>query len=134
MKKAASAFLILISLISMFSFASCKDESSSKIYTYDGLEFSSVEVLLIEENYFNLNVKILNKTAYQKSLDLSRLHLKLSSGAEIKHYSGVENCPAGASTPFSIMIDDDHPEMHKGDKITVYYDEDEVCKIKITEL
>ena len=134
MKKAASGFLILIALISMISLASCNDESSSKNYSYDGLEFSKVEVLMIEENYFNLNVTVKNPTAYQKSLDLSRLHLKLNNETEIRHYSGFENCGAGTSSSFSIMIDDDHPEMHKGDKITVYYDEDEVCRIKVTEL
>lgn len=133
MKKAFSAALILLSAVCLVLFTGCGGDSSSN-YMVDGLEFSDIAVTRIENDYFNLSVTVKNTTNQSKNVDLSRLRLKLDDTTEIKHFSGVEVCPAASETPFSIMIDNDHPEMKKGDSVTVYFGDDTVCKIKITEL
>lgn len=133
MKKAYRLFLILVSAVCLFSFTSCGGNSSKK-FTVDGLEFSSIEVTRIQDDYFNFLVTVKNPTDSEKTIDLSKFRLKLNNSTDINHFSGVETCPAGKDSSFSIMIDNDHPEMKKGDSITVYFGEDEVKKIKVTEL
>ena len=65
---------------------------------------------------------------------MSRFTLKLSSGNELGHYGGKENCPAKKTVPFSVTIDDYHPEIKTGDTVTVYFDGEKVCEIKVKEL
>ena len=134
MKKAFPSILILLSAVCLLIFTGCGGDSSKGNYTVDGLEFSSIAVTRIEGDYFNFIVTVKNTTNKEKTVDLSRFRLKLNDSTDIIHYSGVETCPAAKETSFSIMIDNDHPDMKKGDSITVYFGDDEVRKIKVTEL
>jgi hypothetical protein len=107
---------------------------SGDTFKTGNIEVTDISVLKIEENCFNFTLRAKNTSSEDELLDMSRFTLKLSSGNELGHYGGKENCPANKSIPFSVMIDDYHPEIKTGDSVTVYFDGEKVCEIKVKEL
>ncbi|MBQ3937347.1 MAG: hypothetical protein II722_09845 [Ruminococcus sp.] len=134
MKTALSRLTSAVMLVScLFLFASCGRETQEN-YELNGIMVSNIQICRLTGDSFNFLVGVSNPSKEGKSFDAGKFILKLESGNAIPHMAGIVSAPADKYELHSFMVSDDHPEMKVGDKVTVYYDGDELCEIKITEI
>lgn len=129
-KLSLSAAVLLLITTCLLLLSGCEDGSTE----IDGMKVSDISVILVQNNHFDFKLSVKNPSSDDKVFDMSRFTLKLGDSEEIPLLAGKEDCPAKKKTEFAIMIDSDHPSMRVGDSVTVYYDDDKVCEIKIENL
>lgn len=117
----------------LFLFASCgkKDKDS---FDLNGITVSNIQVCRLTGDSYNFLIGISNPSTEEKNFEAGKFELKLESGNSIPHMAGTLGAAAQKYELHSFMISDDHPQMKVGDKVTVCFDGEELCEIKITEI
>lgn len=134
MRTAISRLTAVVMIIScLFLFASCgkKDKDS---FDLNGITVSNIQVCRLTGDSYNFLIGISNPSTEEKNFEAGKFELKLESGNSIPHMAGTLGAAAQKYELHSFMISDDHPQMKVGDKVTVCFDGEELCEIKITEI
>lgn len=134
MRAAISRLTAVVMIISsLFLFASCgkKDKDS---FDLNGITVSNIQVCRLTGDSYNFLIGISNPSTEEKNFEAGKFELKLESGNSIPHMAGTLSAAAQKYELHSFMISDDHPQMKVGDKVTVCFDGEELCEIKITEI
>ena len=134
MRAAISRLTAVVMIIScLFLFASCgkKDKDS---FDLNGITVSNIQVCRLTGDSYNFLIGISNPSTEEKNFEAGKFELKLESGNSIPHMAGTLGAAAQKYELHSFMISDDHPQMKVGDKVTVCFDGEELCEIKITEI
>ena len=117
-RKHVSFFSLFAAVIFMLSAVSCGDDNST--YDIQGFQISDISIVWISDDSYNFNVR--------------QFRLMLNDSEEIPQLGGETLCNAGKFEKFSFLISPSHPKMEVGDPVTVYYDDNKICEIKIKEL
>lgn len=134
MRAAISRITAVVMILScLFLFASCgkKDKDS---FDLNGITVSNIQVCRLTGDSYNFLIGISNPSTEEKNFEAGKFELKLESGNSIPHMAGTLGAAAQKYELHSFMISDDHPQMKVGDKVTVCFDGEELCEIKITEI
>ena len=125
--------LALLSAVIFMIFAvSCGDDK--KIYDIQGFQVSDISIVRISDDSFNFTVGIKNVFNTDRNFNVKPFRLMLNDSEEIPHLGGETFCAAGQYEKFSFLISPSHPKFEVGDNVTVYYNDNKICEIKISEL
>lgn len=126
--------VLLAAVLFMLAAASCGNDKQ-KTYDIEDFKVSDIQVISLGEGAFNFTVGVENTSSEDKTFDVGKFQLVLLKNNEIiPHLGGKTNCTAGKFEKFSFIIDTPRPELSVGDKVSVRYDDKEICEIKITKL
>ena len=118
----------------MFCFASCEKKDKQDRHEIQGFQITNLQVCRLEGESYNFLIGITNPFNENRTFDAGKFKLKLENGDEIPHMAGKVSTPAGKYELHSFLISNYRPKMSVGDKVTVFYEDNEVCEIKITEI
>ena len=134
MRAAISRITAVVMILScLFLFASCGKKDKDSFYL-NGITVSNIQVCRLTGDSYNFLIVISNPSTEEKNFEAGKFELKLESGNSIPHMAGTLGAAAQNYELHSFMISDDHPQMKVGDKVTVCFDGEELCEIKITEI
>lgn len=122
---------MIISCLLLFASCGKKDKDS---FDLNGITVSNIQVCRLTGDSYNFLIGISNPSTEEKNFEAGKFELKLESGNLIPHMAGTLSAAAQKYELHSFMISDDHPQMKVGDKVTVCFDGEELCEIKITEI
>lgn len=123
---------LLCTLIFMLSAVSCGD--NKKTYDIQGFQVSDIAIVRITDDSFNYTVGIQNVFGEDRVFDVGKFRLMLNDSDEIPQTGGETVCSAGKYEKFSFLISSSQLKLKVGDPVTVYYDDNKICEIKISEL
>ena len=118
----------------LLCFSSCGGDSDKDRHEIQGFQITKLQVCRVTGDSYNFLVGITNPFGENRYFDAGKFVLKLESGDEIPHMAGNVSTPANNYELHSFMISESHPKMSVGDKVTVFYGDNEICGIKITEI
>ncbi len=131
-RKHVRFFSLFAAVIFMLSAVSCGDDNST--YDIQGFQISDIGIVLISDDSYNFTVGINNAFSNDRYFNVRQFRLMLNDSEEIPQLGGETLCNAGKFEKFSFLISPSHPKMEVGDPVTVYYDDNKICEIKIKEL
>ena len=128
--------VILTSVLMMccvFCFG-CKDNNPPKqaIATIDGMEIQSIEIFNLEGDYYNISIGIKNTTEEIKIMDFAKIVLKLGDTSLLHNGSPTEYA-AGQYFKWSCQIDIEGSDLTVGDNVDVYYEDQFLTNVVVTE-
>ena len=113
-------------------FAGCGEEK----YELDGVDVSNIQVDLVGGGDATFKFDVKNSSDESVTFDAGKFTLKLDGdeGKIIQFMGGTETIDADSKDTVSYLIDEDHPDMKEDDTVKVYFDDKEICEVKVEKI
>ncbi|WP_028505373.1 hypothetical protein [Ruminococcus sp. FC2018] len=131
MKKRCFALSVLIMICAVL-FVGCGEEK----YELDGVDVSNIQVDLVRGSDATFKFDVKNSSDESVSFDAGKFTLKLDGDDNkiIRFMGGKETIDADSKDTVSYLVYENHPEMKEDDTVKVYFDDKEICEVKVGKI
>ena len=140
MKKSVNVTRILIVMAMViccclvcFGCGKDKNPTDKAIAVIDGFRIESIEVFNIHENYYNIEIGIKNTNEESTTFDYTQIHI-LFEGHELSHNGNDKLFETGEYWKMSLQIDVADSNLSVGASVDVYYQEELLKTVVVTEV
>ncbi len=123
-----SVLVIILAVL----FTGCGEEE----YELDGVKVSKIQLDIVSGSDATFKFSVSNISDEDILFDAGKFTLKLDGedGKVISFMGGKETIKADSKDTLSYLVYEDHPEIKEDDTVKVYFDDKEICQVKVGKI
>lgn len=127
------AIVAVLLLASIITLSACgkKSKSETELPTIEGFKFESVRVFNIEADYYNIEIGLTNTNDEERSFDFSKIIIKKGDLVLI-HDGDLTQYDANEYYKWSFQLEYGQ-DISVGDEVEVFYEDQKITKVTVTE-